>query len=171
MTDIILPPSQPKPVEPQRKFKTKTYAKKILQEVFGADYKRQYFRNGAWVSSIDSNGIPIRLFLDKFLTAAKDLGLSLDTVVVSPGGAYNSISVEQRIFTESEESFLKRYSEYEKALEEHTRWENLPKTKKDEMRKLIKKQRELESLQRKKNALKNELNEITKEIEDVSRCA
>lgn len=173
MIDIILPPSGPRPTEPQRKFKTKTYAKKMLEKVLGVKPNTYRILNGRWTktSDLDKGSIPLKLFTDLLLKSAKDLGLDPETTVISHAAAGNSVAINQRIFTESEEDYLDRYSKYERELADYLRWDNLPSSEKKRMLDLAKKHKKIEQLQKKKNELKNQLNEIAAELESETRNA
>jgi hypothetical protein len=163
MENIILPPSTPRPIEPQRKFKMKAFAKKLLAAALGPDPQLEW-SNGRYVRK-EQAGVPLKLFIEKLLAEAKALGLDMERVVVRKASQNNSIAIEQHVFTESEEAYLKRYEEYERALEEHTRWESLPTEEKKRMLAEIKKQKKILDLQKKRDALKAELNKIADEID------
>ena len=167
MNDIILPPSTPRPTEPDRKSKTKAYAKKLLDKILG-EWPGYSWVNNRYVRMGNATPVPLKLFLANILSEAKSMGLDPDTVVVRRLAANNSISIEQRIFTETEEQYLIRYAEYECAVKEHDRWNNLSVAEKTRMTAEIKRQRRLKNLQEKKNALKVELNKISDEIDQAS---
>lgn len=164
MSNITLPPSTPRPTEPVRKFKVKSYSRKLLLKTLGDDPQYGWANNRYAKASC---AIPLRLFLENLMSAVKSSGLDADTLVVSRGAAHSSILIEQRIFTESENQYMERYSDYERAVDEHKRWDALSATEKKKAMKELKRQRRLVDLQKRKDALKVELNYISDEINQV----